>query len=450
MSIRNHFSSQLLLSLRNVGWMFFDKIFRMGTSLLVGIWLARYLGPEQYGLLNYAYVFPLILSALVSLGINTLLISEIPLSASSEQTDRLVLTSVILRVMAGLLSFCIVLIANYYIHQNNPQLITLVAISASTLLFQGFDAVDIYFQSIRRVHYSIIPKVAAFILATFARIYGLVNGLNLGYFISITVVELAVGSLAIYAIYLSQRQVPFSRHLFDKHTANRLLRLAWPIMMAEFFIFVYMRLDQLMIKYLATTAELGKYSAALRVSEAWYFVAGAITASAYPAIIALRSSDYAAYLRHYQSLLNILAILGLAISLIFSTLAEPITHLLYGAKFIGVGLILSIHIWTGVFIFLAVGSNNWFVVENLQKLLLIRTIAGALLNVILNFFLIPAYGAVGASIATLIAQIGATYLTNGVSYRTKEVFVLQTNALFFIPRWVINFFRRTLTRVNVH
>jgi O-antigen/teichoic acid export membrane protein len=431
-------SGQLLLGLRNAGWMFFDKIFRMATSLLVGIWLARYLGPEQFGILNYVYVFPLMLSALVSLGINTLLSSEIPTAASPAETDRLVLTSIVLKVTAGLLAFGLIMVANFYFHQRTPQLLALVTISASGLLFQGFDAVDIYFQSIRKVQYSIIPKVAAFSLATGARLYGLTQGLGLSFFVSIMVVELAMGYLTIYLLYLRQRQLPALLFSFDKKTARQLLRAAWPIMLAEFFIFLYMRLDQVMIKQLAGSVELGKYSAALRISEAWYFVAAALTASFYPGIIALRPDNYTAYLQRYQHLLNLLATLGIGIGLVFGILAEPLTQLLYGTQYVGVGTILSIHIWTGVFIFLGVGSNNWYVVEHLQTFLLGRTIAGALINVLLNLVLIPSYGAVGASVATLVAQLFAAYLTNGFYERTREVFKLQTNALLFIPRFILN------------
>lgn len=254
MSLLKHPSGQLLVGLRNAGWLFFDKIFRMATSLLVGVWLARYLGPEQFGVLNYVYVFPLIVSALASLGINSLLVSEIPVSPNHIETDRLVLTSVILKVSAGMMAFGLILIANYYIHNHLPQLFFLITISASGLLFQGFDAVDIYFQSIRRVQYSIIPKVSTFIIATLARLYGLTHGLGLDFFVSIMVIELAIGYLTIYLLYLQQRQLPLFRLLFHKDTAYRLLRAAWPLMVAEFFIFIYMRLDQVMIRQLSGSA----------------------------------------------------------------------------------------------------------------------------------------------------------------------------------------------------
>jgi O-antigen/teichoic acid export membrane protein len=449
-AIRKRFNNQLISSLKNTGWMFVDRMFRMATSLLVGIWLARYLGPEQFGTLNYAYVFPLVLSAFVSLGLNTVLTSEIPVKLSTPEADQIVQTSVLLKLVAGLLAFGVIVIANYLLHQHDTQLMMLVAISAASLLFQGFDAVDIYFQSVGKVHYSIIPKIVAFGLATVARLIGLVHEWPLSYFVEVTVIELAVGYLTIYGIYSWHRKLPFWGISIKRTLVLHLLKLSWPLMLAEFFIFMYMRLDQVMIEHLASSAELGKYSAALRLSEAWYFVAGALTASFYPGIITLRSQNYGAYLQRYQSLLNLLACLGLLISLLVSLLAEPISMLLYGQQYQGVGLILSIHIWTGLFVFLAVGSNNWFVVENMQRFLMGRTIAGALINIALNLVLIPRYGALGASVATLIAQISAAYLTNGLYRRTQEVFLLQTNALVFIPKWLFFQFRKAWPKPHIH
>ncbi|SFD55771.1 flippase [Spirosoma endophyticum] len=430
-------------SLVNVGWLFFDKIFRMATGMIVGIWLARYLGPSEYGLLNYVNVFPLILAPLASLGVNNILVSEIPIQ-NVEAVDRLVRTTVSLKFLSGLISFFLILIACNIIHASNQQLILLISISSLGLIVQCFDAVDVYFQSIQKIHYSIIPKVISFSLTTAVRIYGLTAHYHLSFFIAISICDILISYLTIYWIYLTQHGHSIFSFLFDKAIVQRLIQLAWPLMLAEFFIFIYMRIDQLMLKYLADSHELGRYSAALRLSEVWYFVAGAITMSFYPSIIALRAHDYNGYLNRYQKLLNILAVCGITIGIVFSILANGITSMLYGPEYEGVGPILSIHIWTGLFVFIAVGTNNWFIVENMQRFLLGRTIMGAVVNAGLNLFLIPLYGAIGASVATLLAQLCAAYLTNGLYSRTKEVFELQSNALLFVPRFLISRLRQIL------
>ncbi|GAB3987131.1 flippase [Spirosoma daeguense] len=428
-------------SIFSVGWLFFDKIFRTGTGMIVGIWLARYLGPVEYGLYNYVNVFPLILAPLASLGVNNILVSDIPVQDSGT-VDRLIRTTISLKLLAGFTAFILVVIVSSIIHISDSNLIVLTAISSTTLIVQGFDVIDIYFQSIHKIHFSIIAKIATFAVATLVRVYGLWSHFELEFFIIVSVIETATGYLAIYWIYISQKGHSLFDLLFDRPIISRLLNLTWPLMLAEFFIFIYTRIDQIMLKHLAGNQELGIYGAALRLSEAWYFIAGALTTAFYPSIIILRKQDYNAYLGRYQKLLNILAVAGISIAIIFSVFSHEIVDLLYGNKYKSVGLILSIHIWTGVFVFMAVGTNNWFVVENMQRFLLGRTAVGALINILLNFYLIPAYGALGASVATLLAQVFAAYLTNGIYSRTKEVFQLQTKALFFFPRLLFSMFVR--------
>lgn len=427
--------------LTHVSWVFVDRMFRLGTGMLVSIWLARYLGPAQYGTLNYALVFPLLLSALASLGINNLLFTEIPLSQTPAQTDRLVLTGVLLKLAGGSLAFGLVMLANYALHYTQPTLLLLVSLSSAMLIVQGFDATDVYFQSVRKVHYAVLPKVAAFGLATVARFWGLTNGAGLAFFLTVSLLELTAGCVAVWVVYIYHRNLSPGYWPVDRPLIRRLLRLAWPLMLSEFFIFIYTRLDQVMLENMVGPAELGRYSAALRLSETWYFVAATLTTALYPAIIACRATDYATYLRRYQSLLNMLAGLGIGLGIGISLLAGLLTRLLYGSQYAGVDSVLRIHIWTGVFVFIAVGTSNWFVAEGQQRFLMGRTLAGAVLNLGLNLVLIPAYGAVGASVATLLAQVVAAYLSNGLFSRTKEVFILQTNALLFIPIWISRIFR---------
>ncbi|UFH57368.1 polysaccharide biosynthesis C-terminal domain-containing protein [Spirosoma sp. KNUC1025] len=116
---------------------------------------------------------------------------------------------------------------------------------------------------------------------------------------------------------------------------------------------------------------------------------------------------------------------------------------MYGAKYDGVSPILIVNVWTGLFVFLDIGISNWFITESLQRFVLRRTIIGAFTNIILNFIFIPQFGAIGASVATLVTQFFISYLMNGLYSKTREVFILQTNALLFLPKFVLTLLQRT-------
>jgi O-antigen/teichoic acid export membrane protein len=80
---------------------------------------------------------------------------------------------------------------------------------------------------------------------------------------------------------------------------------------------------------------------------------------------------------------------------------------------------------------LGVISSKWFIAENLQKYSFYRTLAGMVLNILLNYILIPIYSIQGAAIATLISQVMASYLFNLFNKKLRYTFILQTNAIFF-------------------
>ena len=67
----------LVKILDNIGWLFFDKVLRMGVGLLVGVWVARYLGPEKYGLFNFAAAFVGMFIAVSGLGLQSIVVRDI-------------------------------------------------------------------------------------------------------------------------------------------------------------------------------------------------------------------------------------------------------------------------------------------------------------------------------------------------------------------------------------
>ncbi|WP_026053715.1 polysaccharide biosynthesis C-terminal domain-containing protein, partial [Leptospira santarosai] len=105
--------------------------------------------------------------------------------------------------------------------------------------------------------------------------------------------------------------------------------------------------------------------------------------------------------------------------------------LFFGEKFSEAGTVLAIHIWAGIFVFLGVASSRYYLTENLPKEELYKSISGCLANIVLNYFFIPLYGIKGAAIATVISQFIASTLFNLLFKRTREVFFIQLESVFF-------------------
>jgi PST family polysaccharide transporter len=200
-----------------------------------------------------------------------------------------------------------------------------------------------------------------------------------------------------------------------------------------------MSIDQVMLGKMIGDGGVGVYAAAVRVSEVWYFLPVAVTASAFPALIRAKHEGSAIYSRRLQHLLDSMVLVSVSIAVPMTFLSNWIIRTFFGAAFKDAGPVLSVHIWASVFVFLGVASSKWFIVENLQKLTLIRTLGGAVANVAMNLVLIPKYGALGAAWATLISQAIASVFFNAFNRETRELFRLQMKSFLIPSVWNVLF-----------
>jgi len=198
---------------------------------------------------------------------------------------------------------------------------------------------------------------------------------------------------------------------------------------------IYMRIDQIMLSEMVNDYEVGTYSAALKLSEIWYIIPAIICNSFFPSIIEAKKLSQKNYFRRIQKLFDILLLISLLIAVFVTLFSSLIIDVLYGDQYKNAAIILAIHIWTAVFVFLGVGSSNFFIIENLQIKGLTRTVLGAVLNIILNLILIPKFLAVGAAVATLISQFFSSYGFDLLSRKTYVLFKMKTRSILFVNTW---------------
>jgi PST family polysaccharide transporter len=173
----------------------------------------------------------------------------------------------------------------------------------------------------------------------------------------------------------------------------------------------------------------GVYSAAVRISEIWYFIPLAIASSVTPALIEVKKVSEELYYRRIAKLFRLVAGIAFAIAIPMTFASNLVMDVLYGRDYIEAGPVLAIHIWAAVFVFLGVAQGPWTVNEGLTKLALFRTAVGAIVNIALNLVLIPGYGVIGAAIATIISYALSAFVLNAFSARTRRIFFLQLNAM---------------------
>jgi PST family polysaccharide transporter len=394
--------TQIQAIVGNISWLSFDRIMRMGVGLVVGVWVARYLGPEQFGLLNFAAAFVSLFSPLVHLGLDSIVTRE---SVRAPEDTRATLgTAFVLRLLGGILSG-LVATATILITRPGEWLVgAMVAIAALAVLFQSLDVIDFWFQSQLRAKYVVYARGGAYLVVAGARVAMILLGAPLIAFAWAMFFELGLTAAGLLVLYRRDGQRVL-RWTAAVSRAKVLLRDSWPLFLSGVSVAIYMRIDQVMIGYMVNDAAVGTYSVAIRLVEIWYFLPMAIAASVLPALIKARQEDEAVYLSRLQTFYDLVGALALVIAATISILSTPIISFLYGEKYIAAGPVLAVYAWASVPVFLGVASSQHFLVENLTRISLYRTALGVIVNIALNFVLIPAYGPVGAAIASLFSWL---------------------------------------------
>ena len=411
----------------NIGWLFADRILRMGVGLVVGVWVARYLGVEQFGTFNYAAAFVALFSTCASLGLPSLIIREI--ANEPEKKEQILGTAFWLQLSGGIATLLLAITTISILRHDDPVTIGLVSILASVSIFQAFDTIDLWFQSQVNSKYTVLAKNAAFLVITLFKVLLINIHAPLLSFAWATLAEAAIGSVGLIYCYKLQGYF-ISMWKWDFHIAKKLLRESYPLIFSGMAVVIYMKIDQIMLGEMIGSQSVGIYSAATRISEIWYFIPTAIASSIYPAIFsAKKEGNEILYYRRIQQLLRLLSTIAIIIAVPMSFLSGDVVTILFGSEYSAAGPILAIHIWAAVFVFMGVGTFSWFIAEDLAYLTLRRSLIGAVVNIMLNFVLIPMYGGIGAAIATVISQAFASFISNAFNIKSRKLFLIQLKSL---------------------
>jgi len=412
--------------LGNSGWLFLDKLVRVGIGLIVGVWLARYLGPERFGQFSFAIAFVALFNPIALMGLDGLVVREL-VHHPDHQRDVLG-SAFALKLLGGLLAFALALTTILSLHSGEETKPWLVGVIAAGMLFQAFDVADLWFQSRVQSRYTVWAKNGAFLALTIAKVWLILSQAELMAFAWVSTAELALGALGLVVAFRSNG----NRWLELRPNwavARGLVTESWPLLLSSLGAMLYMRIDQVMLAEIVGEHEVGLYSAAVRLSEVWYLMPAVIVLSVTPFLTEARGRSEPVYYQRLQQLFTLLARVSIGVAIPVSLLATPLTSLIFGSAYAASGSILAIHIWSVVFVFMSAGATPWIINERLSRLALYQTSLGAGLNVALNFYLIPRHGAIGAAIAMLCSQCASIWLANYFLVGGRKLFWLQTNAM---------------------
>ena len=416
---------ELVKIVDNIGWLFFDKILRMGVGLFVGVWVARYLGPEQFGQLNFATAFTALFGAVATLGLPGIVVRDIVQNPSCK--EETLGTAALLHLMGGVLSYGLIIGVIFWMRPDDPSARTLVAIVGAVMLLKAGDVAVYWFESQVQSKYTVWVRNSVFLgFATIKAGLILLNAPLVAFAWAMMTEALVLALLMLLMLglcgpRLSKLNISFNR-------AKILLSDSLPLVLSGIAVMIYIKIDQIMLGQMIGDEAVGIYSAAVQVSEVWYFVPMAIVASVFPSILEAKKRSEKLYYDRLQQLYDLMVWFATAVALPMTFLSTVIVTSLFGDAYGQAGSVLSIHIWATVFLFLGVASAKWFLAENQQFFLFQRAVIGAAANVILNLVLIPQFGVLGAAWATVISYSIALLFSDLIHNETRRMFLMKINA----------------------
>lgn len=388
--------------LGNAGWQVLDRVLRMGVGVFISVWIARALGPDDFGALNWMLALVGLFFATTAMGLSEILVRE--LVQRPDEAPVLIGTALALQFGGAVLGMAMMLGLVAVLRPGDRDAFWLALVVVPTLLMQVSDVLRYHYQALQATRYPVWVSGAAFLLVTGARVMLLLSDAPMITFALVTTLEMGLSGLGMVMVFGAHSKVRgwgLGQLRLERQRALSLLAASWPLVLSGLATLINMKVDQVMLGQLSSDATVGIYTAAVRLSELWYFLPMVITGAAFPALVALHGRDDVAAAWAWRRLYASMLWLGVAAGVVASLLSGWLVPALFGAAYAGAAPVLAVHIWAGVPVCVGLVWSKWMLLQGRQKILLVVQLGGAVLNVGLNLWLIPLMGAMGAALATL-------------------------------------------------
>ena len=426
----------------NTSWLLAEKIFRMILGLFVGIWVAKYLGPEQFGLLSYIIAFVGLFAPLSKLGLDGIVPRDI--AKNESDIDELINTSIFFRFLGSLL-IVVIVFAYMYLEKEQEVYLYISVILSIIYTVKSYEIIEFYFRAKVKAKYVSIANMIAIIISSILKVLLIFNEYSLIYFAITNLIEglVAIGLLLLYFNKETQ-SIKLAKINFNRGVD--LIKESWPLIFGGFFALVYLNIDQVMLEEILGSYIVGQYSAAVRISSLWYYIPIAVGWSIQTAIVNAKKHNENLYYKRLQMLFTLMALIAYVLIVPISFFADEIINILFGQAYNMAGSMLAIHIIASLFVFVGSIRALWVTNESYFKFALFATLGAGVINVILNLLWIPQYGGIGAAWATLISYAFSYVVSGFLFVPARKVAVMQIKSILLVD--IYNQYKNTKKCIN--
>jgi O-antigen/teichoic acid export membrane protein len=418
---------------KNSIWIISERVMTLIIGVFVTALVARYFGPENYGQFNYAFAFVALFTAISTLGLESLTVKSLIEKKYEEGT--ILHTSLILRVIGGILLTVMASFIIRLIEPNDQSLHFIVLVISFIMLTKSLDVIEYWIQSKQKAYVAAIIRMSLYLISSGLKIVLILNNGSLELYAMLYLLDAILIGIALVIAYrkIKEDQTVWK---FKFGYAKDVLSKSYFLILSGLMITLYMRVDQVMIGSMFNNrSELGFYSVAVKIAEMWYFIPLAIITSFQPIIMESKHRSIEDYHKSIKLLFTIVFWISIGFSIFISIFSNTIISILYGQAYQKSAEILTISVWAGSFAILGSARSIWLVMENLNKYSLYFAFLGAITNIVLNLFLIPIYGGVGAAIATLISQVAVAIIIPLCFNDTRKISWIMFKSIYPSILW---------------
>lgn len=414
----------------NATWIIACRIVQALLGLVVSMLSARYLGPGNFGLINYASSIVAFVAPVMQLGLNNILVREYVNHPEDEGT--IVGTTYVLTLISALACMTGVISFAFLVNSNETLTIVVCSLYSLKLIFQATELIQYWFQAKYLSKYVSIISLCAYAVVSAYKIFLLAAGKDVRWFAISNSIDFSLISLALFIIY---KRLGGKKLSFSPAIAKRMLMAGRYYILSGLMVVIFAQTDKIMLKLMINETETGYYSAATACISMTSFVFSAIIDSMRPSILAGKLNSQEKYERNVVYLYSIIIYLALGFSLVETIFAPLIIRILYGSAYAPSVNILRIIVWYSTFGYYGGAKDVWILAEQKQKYLLTLNLSGAITNVFLNAMLIPRLGASGAAIASLLTQFFTNIVMGFVIKELRPNNVLMLKSIN--PRYLL-------------
>lgn len=413
------------LIVQNLFWAIMGKFVNLLSGLLVGIIVARYLGPEQYGLMNYVISYVFLFQTFAIFGLDSIEIRE----EARHQADfeTIIGTAFGIKIITGVF-FMILSIATSYMMEADSYTTLLVAIYSLSIVLNSFSVIRNYFTSIVQNEYVVKAEISRSLLSMAIKLVLLLFHLPLFWFVVSYMVDFALlssGYIMAYHIKVGK----LAKWKFDKKCAFFLIKESFPLMLTSAAVIIYQRIDQVMIGQMVDKTAVGYFSVAARFVEVLIYIPMTLAQTISPLLVRARERSEQEYAKKCQQFMNLSLWLSLSAAIVTAFLSNWIVGITFGSAYVPAVIVLQIMAFKVASVALSNTAGTMLVCEGLQKYAIFRDTFGCIVCIVLNYLLLPHYGIIAAAYVAIISNIAAGYVADAFIPAYRHLFVRQTKSL---------------------